>query len=147
MIAESDLLMDSKYSVMNHRKKPKSYLHAPWWRKPRAVRSSKLLSFMDNNLVQFLFGLFIIALLTQAADNLDHLHFKLVVKTIGYGIFFYLGTPFILHWLADVSSVQLTSIKLSITILVVGVYSYVFWDSYFSYKQMLGELLFSVSQM
>ncbi|WP_144874750.1 hypothetical protein [Hyella patelloides] len=102
---------------------------------------------MDNNLVQFLFGLFIIALLTQAADNLDHLHFKLVVKTIGYGIFFYLGTPFILHWLADVSSVQLTSIKLSITILVVGVYSYVFWDSYFSYKQMLGELLFSVSQM
>lgn len=139
--------MDSKYSVMNHRKKNKSYSRVSWWKKPRAVRSSKLLSFLDNNLVQFLIGLFIIALLTQAADNIDHLRFKLVVKTIGYGIFFYLGTPFILHWLTYASSVQFTKVKLSITILVVGVYSYVFWDSYFSYKQMLGELLFSVSQI
>ena len=114
---------------MTHRKKPKS----------------KLLSLIDNSLVQFLLSLFVIALLTQAADSLNDIHFKLVFKTIGYGLFFYLGTPFILYWLIYVSSVKLTRLKLGITIFLVGIYSYIFWDSYFFYKSVFGNLLFSPS--
>lgn len=112
---------------MNNRKKP----------------PSKLLSLMDNSLVQFLISLFIVASLSKATNNLDVQYFKLFLKTIAYGAFFYLATPFTLYWLAYVSSVKLTKLKLGITIFLVGIYSYIFWDSYFFYKQILGELFFS----
>lgn len=122
----TDKYLDSKLLIMNHQKKPKS----------------KLLSLADNNLVQFLVGLFLIALLTQAADSFANLYLKLGLKTIGYGIFFYLATPFTLYWLAYLSSVKLTQVKLGITVLLVGTYSCVFWDSYFFYRDILGKLLF-----
>jgi hypothetical protein len=114
---------------MNHRKKP----------------PSKLLSLIDNSLVQFLVSLFFIAFLTQAANNFEDIYLQLCLKTLGYGTFFYLGTPFTLHWLAYVSSVKLTRLKITITILLVGVYSYIFWDSYFFYQQIWQELFFSAT--
>lgn len=114
---------------MNHRKKP----------------PSRLLSLMDNSLIQFLISLLLIVFFTQATNSVDDRYPRLFLKTISYGIFFYLGTPFTLYWLAYVSSLKLTKVKLGITILLVGIYSYVFWDSYFFYKQILGELFFSTS--
>ena len=114
---------------MTHRKKPKS----------------KLLSLIDNSLVQFLLSLFLIAILTQVANSFNDIYLKLTFKTIGYGLFFYLGTPFLIYWLTYVSSLKFTRLTLSITIFVVSIYSYIFWDSYFFYKQSLGELLFSAS--
>jgi hypothetical protein len=121
---------------MNHREKPKS-----WW-KPR---SRSRLSLLDNNLIQFLIGLFLIALVTQAVNSLEDLYLKLVLSTIGYGIFFYLSTPFTIYWLAYISSVRLTQVKLGITVLLVGIYSYLLWDCYFFYRDILGELFFSFS--
>jgi hypothetical protein len=114
---------------MNHRKKP------PF----------KLLSLIDNSLVQFLVSLFLIVLLTQAANSFDDKYLKLCLKTLGYGTFFYLATPFTIYWLAYVSSMILTKVKLVITVLLVGIYSYVFWDSYFFYKQIWHELFFAAS--
>lgn len=116
---------------MNHRKKSRS----------------KLLSLVDNSLVQFLISLFLIVFLTQIANNFEDRYLKLCFKTFGYGTFFYLATPFIIYWLAYVSSVNLTKIKIGITIFLVAIYSYVFWDSYFFYKQILGELFFSSSSI
>ena len=156
MIAESDYTSKNFwFSAMNHRKKFRLNSRASWRKSPFKGRSSepkyqpqqlipaKLLALLNNSLVQFLLGLFLIALFTQAADYLESLSVKLIIKSIGYGTFFYLATPFVLYWLAYVSSAKLTKIKLSITILLVAIYSYVFWDSYFSYKHILGELLFS----
>lgn len=111
----------------------------------RKKDNAKLLSLLDNNLVQFVLGIFLIAVATQTIDAVDSIYFKLVLKTFGYGAFYYLATPFIIHWLNYISSTKLTRLKIAITICVVGIYSYVFWDSYFFYKLTLGELLFSPS--
>lgn len=130
---------------MNHREKSK----LSWW-KPRSGqnkrdRASKLLFLLDNSLVQFLIGLFLIALVTPWVNSLEDLYLKLVLSTISYGRFFYLSTPFTIYWLAYISSVRLTQVKLGITVLLVGIYSYLLWDCYFLYRDILGELLFSFS--
>ncbi len=104
---------------------------------------SLLQSLLRNNIVQFLIGLFVIVLLTQVADSIELIPLKISLKSLGYGIFFYLATPFSIYWLAYVSAVKLTKFKLIMTMVIVSMYSYVFWDAYFSYKAMLTELLFS----
>lgn len=104
----------------------------------------KLWYLIENSLVQFLVSLFIIALLTQAANSLQQLYLRLSLKTIGFGIFFYLSTPFTIYWLTYISSVKLTKLKLGITVLLVGVYSYLLWDAYFFYRDIF-ELLFRSS--
>ncbi|HHP7231683.1 MAG TPA: hypothetical protein ACFCUY_12595 [Xenococcaceae cyanobacterium] len=106
-------------------------------------RVSWLLSFLGNTLIQFLIGLFTIAFLTKIAESIRLISVKLTVKTLGYGSFFYLATPFVIYWLTYVSEAKLSKVKLIITILLVALYSYVFWDAYFSYQEMLGELLLS----
>ena len=107
--------------------------------------TTKLLSLLDNSLVQFLLGIFLVAILTQIASSIDNNYSRLLAKTLGYGVFYYLATPFIIYWLSYVSSEKLTRLKVMITILLVGIYSYIFWDSYFFYKQILGEIFFSPS--
>ncbi|MDJ0648949.1 MAG: hypothetical protein QNJ60_09595 [Xenococcaceae cyanobacterium MO_188.B19] len=104
---------------------------------------SLLQSLLRNNIIQFLIGLFVIVLLTQVADAINLISLKISVKSLGYGIFFYLATPFSIYWLAYVSAVKLTKFKLIMTMVIISMYSYVFWDAYFSYKAMLKELLFS----
>lgn len=128
---------------MNHRQKTKSKWISK--RQAKSDRQNQLLSLLDNSLVQFLIGLFLIALVTQAVNSLEDLYLKLVFSTIGYGVFFYLSTPFTIYWLAYISSVKLTKVKLGITVLLVGIYSYLLWDAYFFYRDILGELLFSLS--
>ena len=103
---------------------------------------SLLQSLLRNNIVQFLIGLFFIVLLTHLADSIGLITLKISVKSLGYGIFFYLATPFSIYWLAYVSAVKLTKFKLIMTIGIVSMYSYVFWDAYFSYKEMLRQLVF-----
>lgn len=144
MITLSYIYIDSNYLLMNHRQKPKSKWITRSNQRGRD-RSYQLLSLLDNNLVQFLIGLFLIALVTQAAASLEDLYLKLVFSTIGYGIFFYLSTPFTIYWLSYLSSVRLTKVKLGITVLLVGVYSYLLWDCYFFYRDIWHELLFSLS--
>ncbi len=102
---------------------------------------SFLLSLLRSNIIQFLIGLFIIAFLTKISEQISLIYLKLLVKSLGYGSFFYFATPFVIYWLAYVSTVKLSKVKLIITLLIVSMYSYVFWDAYFSYKEMLGKLL------
>ena len=102
-----------------------------------------LLSLLSNNLCQFLIGLFLVFFTAKVSDAISLIYLKLFIKSVSYTIFFYLGTPFLIYWLAYVSAVALTKVKLTITILLVAMYSYIFWDSYFFYKDILGKLLFS----
>ena len=102
-----------------------------------------LRSLLSNNLCQFLIGLFLVVFIAKVSDAISYEYLKLFIKSVSYIIFFYLGTPFLIYWLAYVSAVTLTKVKLAITILLVAMYSYIFWDSYFFYKESLGKLLFS----
>ena len=127
---------------MNPRKKPSVNPRVSLEQKAASERSSKLWLLVDNHLVQFLLSLLLIAFFTQGANRFDHIYLRLIIKTIGYGVFYYLSTPFTIYWLAYVSSVKLTKLKLGITIFLVSIYSFIFWDSYFFYKDTLAELLF-----
>ena len=105
----------------------------------------RLLSLLSNNIIQFLIGLFLVVLTTKVSDSISLIYLKFIIKSFSYIIFFYLGTPFVIYWLAYVSNVGLTKLKLTITIVLVAMYSYIFWDSYFFYKDILGQLFFSYS--
>ena len=140
MITLSYIYIDFKLSVMN-REKSKSNEWITRSSQHKRARSSQLL-LLNNSLVQFLIGLFLIALVTKAVSSLEDLYLKLVFSTIGYGVFLYLSTPFTIYWLNYLSSVKLTKVKLGITVLLVGIYSYLLWDCYFFYRDILSELLF-----
>lgn len=143
MITLSYIYIDFKLSVMN-REKSKSNEWITRSSQHKRARSSQLL-LLNNSLVQFLIGLFLIALVTKAVSSLEDSYLKLVFSTIGYGVFFYLSTPFTIYWLSYLSSVKLTKVKLGITVLLVGIYSYLLWDCYFFYRDILSELLFRSS--
>ena len=102
-----------------------------------------LRSLLSNNICQFLIGLFLVVVMTKVSDSINLISLQLFFKSVSYIVFFYLGTPFLIYWLAYVSAMKLTKVKLTITILLVAMYSYIFWDSYFFYKDILGKLLFS----
>ncbi|WP_144053338.1 hypothetical protein [Xenococcus sp. PCC 7305] len=102
-----------------------------------------LRSLISNNICQFIIGLFLVVLMTRVSDAIEFLSLQLFIKSVSYIIFFYLGTPFLIYWLAYVSAMKLTKVKLTVTILLVAMYSYIFWDSYFFYKDTLGRLFFS----
>ena len=140
MITLSYIYIDFKLSVMD-REKSKSDGWITKSSKHKRDRSPQLL-LLNNSLVQFLIGLFLIALVTKAVSSLEDLYLKLVFSTIGYGVFLYLSTPFTIYWLNYLSSVKLTKVKLGITVLLVGIYSYLLWDCYFFYRDILSELLF-----
>lgn len=111
--------------------------------KYRKKTVSFLQSLLRNNIIQFLIGLFAIVLLTQIAESISWIALKISLKSLGYGSFFYLATPFSIYWLAYVSAVKFTKFKFIMTLIIVSMYSYVFWDAYFSYREMLGELIFN----
>ncbi|MGK7898453.1 MAG: hypothetical protein AB4372_33770 [Xenococcus sp. (in: cyanobacteria)] len=102
-----------------------------------------LLSLLSNNICQFLIGLFLVVVMAKVSDSIELISLQLFIKSVSYVVFFYLGTPFLIYWLAYVSAVKLTKVKLTVTILLMAMYSYIFWDSYFFYKNILGKLLFS----
>ena len=102
-----------------------------------------LLSLLSNNICQFIIGLFLVVVMAKVSDSIELSSLQLFLKSVSYVVFFYLGTPFLIYWLAYVSAVKLTKLKLTITILLIAMYSYIFWDSYFFYKDILGKLLFS----
>ena len=102
-----------------------------------------LRSLLANNIFQFIIGLFLVVLMAKMSDSIDLLSLQVFLKSVSYILFFYLGTPFLIYWLAYVSAMKLTRVKFTITVLLVAMYSYIFWDSYFFYKNTLGQLLFS----
>ena len=74
-------------------------------------------------------------MLLQIADVLTNSWLNVMFKLLGYAVYCYLATPFIVYWLGYASVTKLTKETLIMTICLVGVYSYVLWDSYFFFKQ------------
>ncbi|MEM9275563.1 MAG: hypothetical protein AAGA80_21740 [Cyanobacteria bacterium P01_F01_bin.143] len=102
-----------------------------------------LRSLLANNICQFIIGLFLVVLMAKMSDSIDLLSLQIFLKSVSYILFFYLATPFLIYWLAYVSAMKLTKVKFTITVLLVAMYSYIFWDSYFFYKNTIGQLIFS----
>lgn len=113
-------------------------------KKSRTYRENLFL-LLKNNLVQFIIGMLACCILLKFAGYIPSRVIKAVVKSLGFGVFFYWTTPFTIYWLAYVSAIKLTKVSLGITIVLLSIYSYIFWDSYFFYKELITWLLLQSS--
>jgi hypothetical protein len=101
---------------------------------------SILLLLMQNSIVQFLAGTLSLLIIIIIANSIEYKLIQIVLKSLGYGFFCYLTTPFILYWLAYVSEGVISNTKLIITIALVGFYSYLIWDAYFFFRGAIASL-------
>jgi hypothetical protein len=102
-----------------------------------------LLLLLRNSIVRFIAGTLSIAILLKLGNSVSWAYLGLIIKAFGYGFYYYLATPFAIYWLAYVSETKLNKIKLTITIAITAMYSFVLWDSYFFFKDTLQLFLFA----
>ena len=107
----------------------------------RESEQEKIIFLLVKNLLPFLSGTLMAFMLLQVADVFTNSWLNVMVKLLGYAVYCYLATPFIVYWLGYASITKLTKETVIMTICLVGVYSYVLWDSYFFFKQTM-QLLF-----
>ena len=79
-------------------------------------------------------------ILLQIAEVFPDSWLNVIFKVLAYAVYCYLVTPFILFWLGYASVTKLTKKTIIITICLVGIYSYVLWDSYFFFQQTMQSL-------
>ena len=101
----------------------------------------KLFFLLWEHLFDFVSGSLVAYILLEISDKIVEQPVKLIFSLLGYVIYYYLVTPFVIHWLNYVSLDKLTWIRLVLTVCLVGVYSYVVWDSYFFLKQCMQSFL------
>ncbi|GAB4540190.1 MAG: hypothetical protein Tsb0014_31230 [Pleurocapsa sp.] len=100
-----------------------------------------LLSLLRNSIVQFIAGTISLIIILQLANIIGYKYLEIIFKSFGYGFYYYLATPFVIYWLAYVSSSKQTNLKLWVTVILTALYSYVLWDSYFFFKSSLSFLI------
>jgi len=89
---------------------------------------------LKNSIVQFVAGVLSILIILKVSNSIDLKVIQIILKSLGYGFFCYLTTPFIIYWLAYVSEGVATTKKLLITVGVMALYSYIIWDAYFFFR-------------
>ena len=112
--------------------------------KKRENEHEKIIFLLVRNLLPFLFGTFIAFFLLQIAEGFTNSLFNAICKVFGYAIYCYFVTPFIVYWLGYASVTRLTKETIIMTICLIGVYSYVLWDSYFFFKQTMQSLFVEI---
>ena len=112
----------------------------------RENEQQKIIFLLVNNLLPFLSGKLIALILLQVAEVLTNSLLSLIFKLLAYAVYCYLVTPFILCWLGYASVTKLTRKTIIMTMCLVGVYSYVLWDSYFFFKQTMQSLFVYIDQ-
>jgi uncharacterized membrane-anchored protein len=103
---------------------------------------SILLLLLQNSIVQFIAGILSLLIMLKIANSIEYKLIQIILKSLGYGFFCYLTTPFMIYWLAYVSEGQATTKKLMITITLVGFYSYLVWDAYFFFRGAIASLTY-----
>ncbi|MEM8722580.1 MAG: hypothetical protein AAGE84_25375 [Cyanobacteria bacterium P01_G01_bin.39] len=96
---------------------------------------------LKNSIVQFVAGILSLLIVLRIAHNVEYKLIQLVLKSLGYGFFCYLTTPFMIYWLAYVSEGVATAKKIGITIALTAMYSYLIWDAYFFFREAISFLL------
>lgn len=104
-------------------------------------KQEKIIFLLLKNLLPFLSGTLMALIFFQMAEFSTITLLSVIFKLLGYATYCYLATPFILYWLGYASMTKLTKETIIMTICLVGIYSYVLWDSYFFFKQTM-QLLF-----
>ena len=102
---------------------------------------SILFSLLKNSIVQFVAGILSILIILKVSNNIEYKLIQIVLKSLGYGFFCYLTTPFMIYWLAYVSEGVTTTKKLGITVAVTALYSYIIWDAYFFFRGAIASQL------
>ncbi len=101
---------------------------------------SILLLLLQNSIVQFVAGILSLLIILKIANSIEYKLIQIIFKSLGYGFFCYLTTPFIIYWLAYVSEGIANTKKIIITIALVGFYSYLVWDAYFFFRGAIASL-------
>lgn len=95
---------------------------------------------LRNTIVQFVAGILSLLIVIKIANSIDYPVIQLTLKSLGYGFFCYLTTPFMIYWLAYVSGGVATSKKLTMTVMLTAIYSYLIWDAYFFFRSAISTL-------
>ena len=99
---------------------------------------------LKNSIVQFIAGILSLLIVLKIANSIDYKVIQLILKSLGYGFFCYLTTPFVIYWLAYVSEGVATTKKMAITIALTALYTYLVWDAYFFFRGAIGSLIATV---
>ena len=104
-------------------------------------RREILLSLLQNTIFQFFVANLAILIIFRISSSIDIQSLQIIFKTLGYGFYFYLATPFILHWLAFASRGKTNRFKLTTTVTFMAMYSYFLWDAYFFFTKAINLFL------
>ena len=95
---------------------------------------------LKNSIVQFVAGILSLLVVLGIANSIDYKLVQLILKSIGYGFFCYLTTPFMIYWLAYASAGIFTLKKIWMTIFLTALYSFIIWDAYFFFRAAVASL-------
>ncbi|MEL6928157.1 MAG: hypothetical protein AAFO95_05960 [Cyanobacteria bacterium J06600_6] len=102
---------------------------------------SVLFVLLKNSIVQFIAGTLSLFVILKLSNSIDYQLVQLVMKSMGYGFFCYLTTPFMIYWLAYASEGVFTLKKVVITIGLTALYSFIIWDAYFFFRGAIATLI------
>ncbi|MGL5831604.1 MAG: hypothetical protein ACRC1Z_00025 [Waterburya sp.] len=100
---------------------------------------------LKNSIVQFIAGVLSLFIVLKLANSIEYKIVQVILKSAGYGFFCYLTTPFMIYWLAYASTGIVTAKKISITIALTALYSFIVWDAYFFFRGAIASLLLKAS--
>lgn len=100
---------------------------------------------LKNSIVQFIAGLLSLAIILKISNSIDYQLIQVILKSLGYSFFCYLTTPFIIYWLAYASQGVISAKKLTITVILMALYSYIIWDAYFFFRSAFAQLTHNLS--
>jgi hypothetical protein len=100
---------------------------------------------LKNSVVQFIAGILSLFIVLKLANGIEYKIVQVILKSTGYGFFCYLTTPFMIYWLAYASAGIVTAKKISITIALTALYSFIVWDAYFFFREAIASLLLKAS--
>lgn len=95
---------------------------------------------LKNSIVRFIAGVLSLFIILIISQSIDYTSIQIFLKALGYGFFCYLTTPFIIYWLAYASKGTATAKKLTITVILMALYSYLIWDAYFFFRSAFARL-------
>jgi hypothetical protein len=95
---------------------------------------------LKNSIVQFVAGILSLFIILILARDIDLIVVQVMLKSLGYGFFCYLTTPFMIYWLAYASAGIVTAKKIMITIALTTLYSFIIWDAYFFFRGAIATL-------
>lgn len=102
--------------------------------------SSILSLLLKNSIVRFIAGVLSLLVILRVSYSINYKAIEILLKSLGYGFFCYLTTPFIIYWLAYASQGIATIKKMGITVALMALYSYIIWDAYFFFRSAFAQL-------